>query len=244
MNCTFGVTRTALSWFNAYHQSRSQRSCINGIVSDQFKLDYGVPQRSCLGPVEFTQYSSPILSIINQHGKLGHVYADDHQVYCSFHPDSMEINRESMEQCISDISTWMEGMKLKLTHSKAEYILIGTPQQLTKCTNMAINIHALNCVRNLGAYFDKHMTIEQHIKSKCRAAYAQLYNIRKVKKYIDHQSAEKLIHALVHSHIDYCNALLIGLPKYLIQKLQMVQNTAARVLCRIGKYDHITSPLK
>ena len=55
---------------------------------------------------------------------------------------------------------------------------------------------------------------------------------------------EKLTHALVHSHIDYCNALLIGLPKYLIHKLQMVQNTAARVLCRIGKYDHITSTLK
>ena len=123
MNCTFGVTHTALSWFNAYHQSRSQRICINGIVSDQFKLDYGVPQWSCLGPVEFTEYSSPILSIINQHGKLGHAYADGHQVYCSFHSDSMDINRESMEQCISDISTWMKGMKLKLNHSKMEYIM-------------------------------------------------------------------------------------------------------------------------
>ena len=72
-------------------------------------------------------------------------------------------------------------MKLKLNHSKMEYILIGTPRQLAKCTNMAINIggneiHALNCVRNLGAFFDKHMTMEQHVKSKCRAAYAQLYN--------------------------------------------------------------------
>ena len=89
--------------------------------------------------------------------------------------------------------------------------------------------------------------MEQHVKSKCRAAYAQLYNIGKVRTYFDHQSAKKLIHALVHSHIDYCNALLVDLPKYLIQKVQMVQNTAARVLCRIGKYDHkkiITSTLK
>ena len=88
------------------------------------------------------------------------------------------------------------------------------------------------------------MTMEQHVKSKCRAAYAKLYNIGKVRKYLDHQSAEKLIHALVHNHIDYCNALLIGLPKYLIHKSQMVQNTAARVSCRIGKYDHITPTLK
>ena len=91
-----------------------------------------MPLGSCLGPVEFIEYCSPLCSINNQHGKLGHANADDHKVYCSFHIDSMDINCESMERCISDISTWMEGMKLKLNHSKMEYILIGTPQQLAK----------------------------------------------------------------------------------------------------------------
>ena len=98
----------------------------------------------------------------------------------------MDINRESMERCISYISTWMEGMKLTLDHSRTEYILIGSPQQLAKRTNMAINIgdnkiHVLSCVRTFGAYFDKHMTMEQHVKSKYRAAYAQLYNVGKVR---------------------------------------------------------------
>ena len=89
MNCTFGVSGTALRWFNSYHQSRSQRICINGIVSEQFKLDHGVPHGSCLGPVEFTGYSNPGFSVIDQHGKLGHAYTGDHQVYCSFHHDSI-----------------------------------------------------------------------------------------------------------------------------------------------------------
>ena len=120
-------------------------------LCEQFKLDYGEPQGSCLGPVEFTEYCSPVFSIIDQHGKLGHAYADDHQVYRSFHPDSMDINRELMQRCISDISTWMDDIKLKLNNSKTGYILIGTAHQLAKCTNMAINIggseiHALNCV--------------------------------------------------------------------------------------------------
>ena len=78
-------------------------------------------------------------------------------------------------------------MKLKLNNSKTEYIIIGTPQQLAQCTNTAINIggyevHALNCVRNLGAYFDKYMSMEDHVKFKCRAAYVQLYNIGKIRK--------------------------------------------------------------
>ena len=36
----------------------------------------------------------------------------------------------------------------------------------------------------------------------------------------------------------------LGLPDYLLAKLQRVQNAAARLLCRIGKYDHISATLK
>ena len=126
MNCTFGVSGTALS----YHQSRSPRFYINGIVSEQFKLDQFVPQSSCRW---IHRSSSPVFSIIDQHGKLGHAYADDHQFYCSFHPYFMDSKCESMERwCISNFNTWMQGMKLKFNHSMTEYILIGTPQQLAK----------------------------------------------------------------------------------------------------------------
>ena len=131
MNCTFGVSGTTLNWFSSYLQSRSQRITINGTVSHQFDLDQGVPQGSCLGPVEFTEYCSPVFYVINQHGKLGHAYADDHQVYCTFHPDSMDSDYESMERCISDTSSWMQSMKLKMSDSKTEYILIALTRLLT-----------------------------------------------------------------------------------------------------------------
>ncbi len=51
--------------------------------------------------------------------------------------------------------------------------------------------------------------------------------------------AEKLVHAFMTSRLDYCNALLGGCPASSINKLQIVQNTAARVLTRSRKYDHI-----
>ncbi len=52
--------------------------------------------------------------------------------------------------------------------------------------------------------------------------------------------AEKLVHAFMTSRLDYCNALLGGCPASSINKLQIVQNAAARVLTRSRKYDHIT----
>ncbi len=53
-------------------------------------------------------------------------------------------------------------------------------------------------------------------------------------------NAEMLIHAFMTSRLDYCNALLCGCSARLINKLQMVQNAAARVLTRTRKYDLIS----
>ncbi len=65
--------------------------------------------------------------------------------------------------------------------------------------------------------------------------------------------AEKLVHAFMTSRLDYCNALLCtnwlpncsgGCPASSVNKLQVVQNAAARVLTRSRKYDHITPILQ
>src|SRR5512140_3009896 len=52
--------------------------------------------------------------------------------------------------------------------------------------------------------------------------------------------AEKLVHAFMTLRLDYCYALFAGCPASSINRLQLVQNAAARVLTRSKKYDHIT----
>ncbi len=56
-------------------------------------------------------------------------------------------------------------------------------------------------------------------------------------------NAEILIHEFMTSRLDYCNALLGGCSECLINKLQLVQNAASRVLTRTRKYDHISPVL-
>ena len=53
-----------------------------------------------------------------------------------------------------------------------------------------------------------------------------------------------LVFRLVTSHLDYANALYIGLPDCDIAKLQHVQNAAAKVLLNKTKYDSPTEVLK
>ena len=55
---------------------------------------------------------------------------------------------------------------------------------------------------------------------------------------------EVLVHAFINSKLDFYNSLLHGLPKYEINKLQSVQNAAARVITCLRKFDHISDTLK
>ncbi len=56
--------------------------------------------------------------------------------------------------------------------------------------------------------------------------------------------AEKCINSFVFSRIDYCNALLIGVSKSCLNKLQYLQNSAARILTGARAGDHITPVLE
>ncbi len=87
---------------------------------------------------------------------------------------------------------------------------------------------------------DPYLTFEAHIKELCKNSYHHLRNIPKLRPTLNLADAEKLVHVFVYSRLDYCNALLIGLPSKSSQKLQFIQNSAARILMRVCKYDHIT----
>ncbi len=70
-----------------------------------------------------------------------------------------------------------------------------------------------------------------------------LNNISKLRPMLSSETQKMLIHAFMTSRLDYCNALLGGCSALLINKLQMVQNAAARVLTRTRKFDHISPVL-
>ena len=74
----------------------------------------------------------------------------------------------------------------------------------------------------------------------CQAAYYHIHNIRRIRKFLTHDSTQTLVHALIMGRVDYCNSLLYGLPEVHIRKLQRVQNSAARLIAGTPRFSHIT----
>ena len=100
--------------------------------------------------------------------------------------------------------------------------------------------------RNIGVFFDKHMSLEKLVTSTCKTCFFHLRNISRIRDYLSLADTEKLVHAFITCKLDYANLLLYGLPKFLINLLQNVQNAAARIVtCTCTKkYDHIKPVLK
>ena len=106
------------------------------------------------------------------------------------------------------------------------------------------NISPSKCVRNLGAFLDSNVTMEKHITAVCKAGYGQLRQIGHIRKYLNTDATKTLVNSLVTSRLDYCNSLLYGVPKTFLQRLQTLQNTAARIITRTSRYEHMTPVLK
>ncbi len=98
--------------------------------------------------------------------------------------------------------------------------------------------------KKLGVILDNNLSFENHISHVTKTAFFHLRNISKPRNMLTVSDAEKLVHAFMTSRLDYCNALLGGCPASSINKLQIVQNAAARFLTRSRKYDHITPILQ
>ena len=104
-------------------------------------------------------------------------------------------------------------------------------------------ISPVSVVKDFRSWLDKHMSMNMHVSKACSKAFRSLYHIKQIRKYLTEDSLKILVHAFITSHIDYCNSLLYGIPKYQMNSLQKVINAAARVVCLVPKFDHITPTL-
>ncbi len=95
-------------------------------------------------------------------------------------------------------------------------------------------------VRNLGVIFDDQLTFKEHIAKTARSCRFALHNIRKFRPFLTEHAAQLLVQALAITRLDYCNALLAGLPSNTIKPLQMIQNAAARLVFNEPKKAHVT----
>ena len=200
--------------------------------------------------------SSPMVFLIGRiarlHGLQPNFYADDTQLYATFSPSTPvdDTNTHTiLETCLGDMQQWMVENFLKFNAHKTQFLVICS-QHLRHKVNIP-DLHVGDALvapcsdaRNLGVLFDKSMNLDQHVLNVCQSSYVHLRRIAAIRESLTLPAAEQLILAFISSRLDFCNSLLAGLPQHTLQRLQKVQNAAARLLTRTKTSQHITPILR
>jgi hypothetical protein len=249
LEIVFGLSGTVASWIKSFLTDRAQMVLFKGKRSPVSSLEYGVPQGSVLGPLLYLLYTAEVIDLAQSMGVEVHAYADDIQLYIHCLAGEQAAAMEKMSTCILEIGNWMATNRLRLNADKTKVMWLGSRLQLDKLRREPINIdnsyiEVSNTAKVLGVTLDEQLTFKQHIKNLKRSCMYQIRQLRFIRRYLTKETAAILIHAFVLSRIDYCNSLYAGCHEYIYSSLQSILNAAARLVCGVPRYDHITSWLK
>lgn len=242
----FGVCGTALEWFTSYLQNRFFCVNINNTLSAYLCLLFGVPQGSLLGPILFILYIKYLQRIASRYGLSIQFYADDSQLYISFHPcrpsELVDIT-ENVNKCLGEIKAWMVRNFMKLNETKTELLIMGKPLVLQKC-NLKVELQFGSTVivpteckgdnwKSLGVKLDEALNMERQINSVRQKCSWTMTNIRTIGRYLDEEVKVMLVKQLIISKLDYCNSLYMNLPNKRLRKLKSILNGCIRFIYNV-----------
>ena len=150
--------------------------------------------------------------------------------------DNIPDAKERLTLLMSDIKIWMARRRLKLNGGKTEIIIVRGNLRNDLRADFGM-LHFDNtqlvpceCAKNLGVVLDSTLSFRPHIDSVVKTCNFHIRNLYMIRNFINMDNLLSLVHSLIVSKIDYCNSLLVGLPKVTLKKVQSILNRAARLI--------------
>ena len=162
------------------------------------------------------------------------MYADDTSLTLA--SNDIEHINYCLNHDLSNVYEWLSANKLTLNMTKTEFMLIASRQKLSQFTespSLAINENAIEQVtsaKSLGVYVDQNINWECHIENVSKKIACAIGAIKRIRHLTPFNVLVKVYNSLIQPQFDYCNVVWGNCNKGLSEKLQRLQNRAARIL--------------
>ena len=228
----YGFDYKALDLLKNYLTDRTQSCQLNGMLSDQRKITCGIPQGSILGPLLFIIYINDLPNCLKH--TTPRMFADDTSLTAvgkTFNEAEEIANKD-----LKNVKAWLSSNKLSLNIAKAEYLLIGSRPKIKRMDvqpTVKIDtcpIKRVKCAKMLGVEIDEHLNWEKHIECIASKVSSGIGALKKLKEFVNRDTLVLVYNALIQPHFDYCCEVWDELGKGLSERLQKLQNRAARLI--------------
>ena len=247
LNEEIGIEGTALKWFRSFIVGRTQRVKIRDAYSEVGELIYGEAQGSVLGPPLFNIYIRSLKKHVEPSKFCILGFADDHQLMKTFLPVlQVQALDGDINKCFDLITEWMNCFYLRLNATKTK-ILVIAPSSIRSTIKIRGTFINGSCIRfdqwakNLGVIIDDELTFKRHVDKIVKSCNMTIRKLSKIKDFLTYEQLRTAVCSYVFLTIDYCNSLLYGIQADLLDKLQSVQNSAARLVRGKSKFQGSTA---
>ena len=149
------------------------------------------------------------------------------------------------QNCVTALHKWFAENGLALHPDKSEAVLFSTAQ----CTKELSAISTVDAVEStidlssriklLGVTLDANLNFNDQVRNVCNASLFHIRAQRHLRHSLTEEMANVIACALVQSRIEYANSLYTCMSSANFDKLQLVQNTIARVVTLTRKRDNL-----
>ena len=194
-------------------------------------IEFGVPQGSILGPLLFVLYINDLPDVV-QHAKIV-LYADDTALL--FAARCVTDIQFFLNQDLTKVANWLEDNHLTLNVSKTKCMLLGTRAKVDHAMAMDISLFGkvleqVVIFKYLGIWPDQYVSWEKHIDAMAAKISQRLGVLRRVSPFISKYARVVLYNTIVLPIFDYCDIVWSNCTKSQLDKLQKLQNRAARII--------------
>ena len=225
-----GITGRAFQLLESYLSDRSQKCEVNGFISKESKITWGVPQGSILGPLLFLLYINDLPSCLNS--TKPRMFADDTNITSS--GNCIDDVENAVNSDLKNLRKWLMANKLSLNVAKTEFQIIGTKQNLKNILGQKPNIHILDCpikqvvqCKSLGVILDENLSWKSNTNAICKKISSGIYALKRIKPFVDQKTLMSVYNAIIHLYFTYCCEVWDVFGETQSMRLQKLHNRAA-----------------